>query len=399
MNYDIITVGGGLAGATFGKAMAEHGVRVLILERDKAFRDRVRGEGMHPWGVTEARELGIYETLLQSCGFEVPRWSRSFGPLSPKPRDLVATSPHKTGELDFYHPDMQEVLLTAAEAAGAEARRGATVTRVTPGNPATIHFRRNGREEVLHARLVVGADGRNSKVRTWGQFRVRQDPRRVMIAGLLFHGLKQPEDTIHTVIEPSLGQGAFTFPLGRQRFRSYFCYHKRTEHQRLSGSQDVPRFIAACIETGMPGEWYQNAEAGGPLATFEASDTWVDHPYRSSIALVGDAAAAPDPSWGCGLSLALRDVRVLRDHLTANDDWEVACHAYADEHDEYYGALHRVAGWLTDMLYEVGPDADALRNRAFPYLAEEPQRWPDLIGLGPDSPSDEAARRRFFAED
>ena len=32
--YDIITVGGGLGGAALAKAMAEHGARVLVLERE-----------------------------------------------------------------------------------------------------------------------------------------------------------------------------------------------------------------------------------------------------------------------------------------------------------------------------------------------------------------------------
>ena len=61
---------------------------------------------------------------------------------------------------------------------------------------------------------------------------------------------------------------------------------------------------------------------------------------------VGDAAAANDPCWGCGLSLTLRDVRVLRDALLASDDWDAACRRYAAEHDRYYGALHRITSWL-----------------------------------------------------
>lgn len=39
--------------------------------------------------------------------------------------------------------------------------------------------------------------------------------------------------------------------------------------------------------------------------------------------------------------LTLRDVRVLRDCLLATDDWHAAAHAYAQQHDRYYGALHR----------------------------------------------------------
>jgi 8-oxo-dGTP pyrophosphatase MutT (NUDIX family) len=35
--------------------------------------------------------------------------------------------------------------------------------------------------------------------------------------------------------------------------------------------------------------------------------------FFAGVVLVGDASATSDPSWGCGLSLTLRDVRVLRD--------------------------------------------------------------------------------------
>lgn len=48
--YDIITVGGGLGGATLAKVMAENGARVLVLERERQFKDRIRGEGTFPWG-------------------------------------------------------------------------------------------------------------------------------------------------------------------------------------------------------------------------------------------------------------------------------------------------------------------------------------------------------------
>jgi len=56
--------------------------------------------------------------------------------------------------------------------------------------------------------------------------------------------------------------------------------------------------------------------------------------------LAGDAAASNDPSWGQGLSLTLRDVRVLRDRLLATSDWETACRDYAREHDRHYGVIH-----------------------------------------------------------
>ncbi len=130
-NYDVIIVGGGLGGAALGRSLAAHGLRVLILERETVFRDRVRGEYVHPWGVSEARSLGLYELLRGTCGYETGfRVSRTVGLPSGPPRDLVATSPHHVGSLHFYHPDMQEVVLEAAAQAGAGVQRGTAVLDV-----------------------------------------------------------------------------------------------------------------------------------------------------------------------------------------------------------------------------------------------------------------------------
>ena len=63
-DYDIITVGGGLGGAALAKAMAESGRRVLVLERETKFKDRVRGEWLAPGGVAEAQTLGVYDARL-----------------------------------------------------------------------------------------------------------------------------------------------------------------------------------------------------------------------------------------------------------------------------------------------------------------------------------------------
>src|SRR4051794_5854783 len=108
-SYDIIIVGGGLAGAALAKPLAEAGVRVLVLERTKTFQDRVRGEVVSPWGVTEAKRLGLYEPLMQTCGHMV-RWTTTLNGQAPsKRRDLIETTPDHNGFLDFYHAAMQNV--------------------------------------------------------------------------------------------------------------------------------------------------------------------------------------------------------------------------------------------------------------------------------------------------
>jgi hypothetical protein len=112
-------------------------VCVLPFERETAFRDRVRGEQMHPWGVAEARKLGPYELLLETCGSEVRYWSGQLVGFSDVTRrDLFETSPHRAGSLNFYHPDMQSVVTAAAEKAGATILRGAPGRRIAGGNGA-----------------------------------------------------------------------------------------------------------------------------------------------------------------------------------------------------------------------------------------------------------------------
>ena len=396
--YDLVIVGGGLGGSTLAKAMAERGARVLVLERETRFKDRVRGEQMHPWGVAEARELGIYGLLRASCGHELPWWDSYAGPAQTMHRFLPDTTPQRAGEFAFYHPAMQEVLSHAATDAGAEVRRGAVVREVRPGERPSAVFEANGRVEEARARLVVGADGRTSTTRKWGGFAVRRDPERLLVAGLLFDDMPASEDTSYTQYHAALGQRVLLFPQGNGRVRAYLIYQNGTG-RRLQGDPGIPQFVAESLRTGAPAEFYASACAAGPLATFEGADTWVGHPYRDGVALIGDAAASNDPSYGQGLSLTVRDVRVLRDMLLGDNNWDAAGHAYAAAHDRDYDAMHQVTRWCSDLFYAMGPEAEARRARVLPMLAQDRSRMPDHLFCGPDLPVDEMTRRRFLGEE
>jgi menaquinone-9 beta-reductase len=402
--YDVITIGGGLAGAALAKRLAEHGVNVLVLEREVAFRDRVRGEQMHCWGVAEARTLGLYELLLETCGHEVRYWSDQLVGFSEfGRRDLVKTSPHHAGSLNFHHPDMQAVVIGAAATAGATVRRGARVVElILDGLPAVRVHEDGSGERVYRARLVVGADGRNSVCRRWGGFHVERDPEGMVIAGLLMEGLAAPEDRMSASLNPRLGTLSLTVPLGRGRFRAYVSIHKdarKSPAAPLSGEANIPAFVAASIASGAPAEWYEGACAAGPLASYDARDTCVRHPHRAGLVLIGDAAASNDPSFGCGLSLTLRDVRVLADKLLASDDWSAAADDYAVEHDRHYGVIHSLTSWSRTLFYDPGLVAAAARESALTRLVADRTRGLDIVGIGPDFPCSEATRRRFFGED
>lgn len=370
--YDIITVGGGLAGATLAKAMAENGARVLVIERERQFKDRVRGEGIFPWGVAELQKLGVYQLLLNTCARSI-RWEDIyFGGVRTEHRDVIATSRQRLPMLNWLHNEMEEVLLQAAQDAGAEVRRGARASGLTPGVRPSVSLEEQGRVEEFRARLVVCADGRGSVARKWLTFHGQQESYGMLLAGLLCAATPDvPADANHFFLFPGPGVFAFLCPLGHGRTRAY-AWHPREREHRFQGAEDLPRFVEESVEAGVPAQWYSRLEPVGPLATFDGTDNWVDHPYRDGIVLIGDAAASTDPSYGQGQSLAAMDARVLRDQLLAHNDWDVAGHAYAREHDRYYAAVHEYTGLFYQMFYAVGPAADARRARALPLIAQEP---------------------------
>jgi 2-polyprenyl-6-methoxyphenol hydroxylase-like FAD-dependent oxidoreductase len=103
------------------------------------------------------------------------------------------------------------------------------------------------------------------------------------------------------------------------------------------------------------------------------------------VALIGDAAATSDPSWGQGLALTVHDVRLLRDHLLASEDWDAAGHAYAEAHDRDFAVVHETEDWWTRLIYTQGPEADERRGRVMPRLMQEPDFLPDTFQVGPEN--------------
>ncbi len=392
-DYDVVTVGGGLGGAALAKVLAEHGKRVLVVERETQFKDRIRGEWIAPWGVAEAQRIGLYDTLIEKCANEQPYFNTvGMGP----PRDFRITTPQRLPALTLYHPAMQEALLAAARDAGAEVWRGAAVRGTSPGAPPRVSVDRDGQVRDLTARLVVCADGRSSGARGWGGFDTVRAKPKLLGAGVLFENLKADPDNSVAMFNPFLSRVAFLFPQGAGRVRAYLMYEP--EMDRLQGEGDVPRFVAECLRTGMSADTYTGARPIGPLASFDMTESWVEYPYRSGVALLGDAAGSSDPTWGQGLSLTMRDTRVLSEHLLATDDWDRAAHEYANAHHRYFKNLITVTDWSFDLFFARGSEADKRRERAFPVIFNEPDRFPDHGFSGPELPCDDRVRQRFFGE-
>ena len=395
-DYDIVVVGGGVCGASLATVMARADTRVLVLERETQFRDRVRGEYVEPWGVAELHALTIYRTLKEAGAHEL--LTLTTGSARKEPRDLVRTSAPRRPALTFYHPSAQEALLNRAAAAGAEVRRGASVRKVRPASPPSVVVHHDGRSEEITARLVVGADGRSSLARKALAPADHTNDQARLIAGVLLDSVSTPENSALIAMNPKASLVAYLFPQGGGRARAYVAF-RAGACEPMRGEGDLDRLIDASVEAGAPAEAYAGVTASGLLATFAGTERWADHPYRDGVVLIGDAAGISDPTWGQGLSLGFRDVRVLRDLLLASQDWDAAGHAYAVAHDRYFLTTLKVVGWVTEFFLGMGPEADERRARARPLARQDPTRVPDHIVSGPDLPADETVRRRFFGEE
>ena len=397
--YDIVTVGGGLGGAALAAAMARRGARVLVLERERRFVDRVRGEVLVPWGVDELRQLDLYDDIASRCGHSLPWLELYFLGALVQRRDLLASTDPGSPWLAYYHPAMQEIVLEAAIRAGAEVRRGARVRGLAAGaEPAVAYEEDESGVVEARARLVVGADGRGSLVRRWAGFEVQRDEPRHTFTGLLFDGHGAPDDASRIFFDSSNGRVSLLFPQGHGRVRAYVGHHRAADPPEPK-AYDVARFVAESTAAGVPADWYQGAAPAGPMASFDATDNWVEHPYREGVALIGDAAATSDPTWGQGMALTLRDARTLRDALSASDDWDQAGHAYAREHDRYATVVRTVDDWYARLFVEPGDEAEARRQAALPLLMADPTRLVDVTSNGPEVPIDDSVRRRFFGEE
>ena len=384
-DYDLVIAGGGLAGSVLGWSMSQAGHRVLIVEKELQFRDRIRGEVLLPWGSVEAKALGIYDLLLKNCAREA--WQEYFylaGERTP-PRDFLTSTPQGTCVLTFYHPVMQQVLLDAAAAAGVEVWRGATLGAVFPGDRPEADFTAAGELRRVRARLIVGADGRESQLASLLGFERQRDAPELFTGGLQLSGEMPAEPALHFFLHGISGRGSILIENTPGNYRVYLLHHKDALPRRLSGERDYQAVLSHLEEIGIPGSWLQGVKPHGIFATFDGAHRWIANPVKQGCVLIGDAAAASDPVWGNGLSRTLRDVRLLRDRLLADGDWLAAADVFAKDHDDFFFRLRTAERLNAALHFSMGAEAEARRARSYALMDKFPELNPDVSGLGPEA--------------
>jgi 2-polyprenyl-6-methoxyphenol hydroxylase-like FAD-dependent oxidoreductase len=382
---DVVIIGGGVAGGALATVLARAGMAVVVLERTAAYQDKVLGEYLVPWGVSEARRLGLYDTMVAAGGNVITRLIHYDECWTPAEAEREAWRldellPGVPGSMGVGHPALCEAFGATGAGAGARILRGVTGVEVTPGAAPVVRFTHDGRAQELRPGIVVAADGRDSSVRKQTGFELLQTPVLGYGTGLLIHDAKEwPEED--EVIGNEAGRLFFVFPQGSGRIR---LYRLVLPHERpmFAGRGRTERFLAEFALDSVPNSQHlAGAEPAGPCVTWPMHDAWARRPVIEGVVLIGDAAGYTNPLIGQGLSMALRDVRLVAETLLDGGAEPAAFEGYVRERRERLRRLRFAVEMFARWRCVMGPEMVQRRLEADNLMRAEPLLGSWFAGL------------------
>jgi len=163
--YDAIVIGARCAGAPTAMLLARKGYRVLVVDRAEFPSDTVSTHVVQAPAVASLRRWGLLDQVVATGCPPIETYSMDFGPVviegTPLPVDGSSTAyaPRRTV--------LDKILVDAAADAGAEVRERFSVEELVIEDGVVVGIRGHGQggaSVVERARVVIGADGRNSEV-------------------------------------------------------------------------------------------------------------------------------------------------------------------------------------------------------------------------------------------
>ena len=303
--YDAIVVGARCAGAPTAMLLARKGYRVLVVDRASFPSDTLSTHLIHAPGVAALRRWGLLDTVAATGCPPIDTYAFDFGPITisgtPRPSDGISTAyaPRRTV--------LDKILVDAADNAGAEVREGFAVEEVVVEDGAVVGIRghgQDGKTVLERARVVIGADGRNSHVAK--AVRPEQYNDKPMLQWSYYtywSGL--PVDGFETVIRPDRGWASFptndglTLLVVGWPYAESKAYKADVEANYLKTLELAPEF-ADRVRAATREERF----AGGSVPNFFRK------PFGPGWALVGDAGYNKDPITAQGISDAFRDAEL-----------------------------------------------------------------------------------------
>jgi 2-octaprenyl-6-methoxyphenol hydroxylase len=312
--FEIAVVGAGLAGSIAALAMARGGRKVVLIAPVMEKTDE-RTTALMDQSIRLLERLGLWETIApRAAPLSVMQIIDATSRLLRASTALFRSA--DVGLYAFGYNIPNRILLeTLQDAVGTEPNISRRDTSVAMLDHGTDHVTLTlGDGEIVAAALVIGADGRKSKVRDsvgigsrhWSY---RQSAVVLNFAHTLPHGNVSTE--FHTETGP------FTqVPLPGLR-SSLVWVVKPDEAERLVGLplEELSREVEARMQSMLGKVSVEPGPQAWPLSSLMA-----DRFGKDRVALVGEAAHAFPPIGAQGLNLSLRDVIALSELFSATSD-------------------------------------------------------------------------------
>ena len=326
-DYDAIVVGARCAGSATAMLLARKGYRVLLVDRAEFPSDTVSTHVIHATGVASLRRWGLLEQVVASGCPPIDRYSFDFGPFT-----IAGTPRAVDGSSTAYAPRrtvLDKVLVDAAAAAGAEVRERFTVEDVVVDDGVVVGVRGHrdgGSTLVERSRIVIGADGRNSRIAK--SVRPEQYNEKPMLMwGYYSYWSGLSVDGFETTVRPYRGWAAaptndgLTMLVAGWPAAEASAYKADVEANFMKTLDLSPEF-ADRVRSATREERF----TGGGVPNF------FRRPFGPGWALVGDAGYTRDPITAQGITDAFRDAELC---AAALDDSFTGTRSFAEAMAEY----------------------------------------------------------------
>jgi flavin-dependent dehydrogenase len=310
-DFDVAVVGGSVAGCTAARLFAQAGARVALIEQrdDPAAYKVTCTHAILPSATPTMERLGLARALVERGAlrtrFEI--WTAHGGSLR-LPHDMPDGWGVTRRTLD---PLLRELTVNTAGVEffpGWAARAVLTERRA----PAGVEVEdRNHRTLKLRARLVVGADGRDSAVARLAGVPGRVRPHDRFFYFAYWRGVKPAAPTARVwFLEPD---GAAQFPNEDGVTLLVAGYHR----SRLAAVRaDLEASYVRHLTSLPDGPDLSDAERVSKLIGKLEMPNVVRPAARPGIAFVGDAGLATDPVFGVGIGFAFQSAEWLVDEVS-----------------------------------------------------------------------------------
>jgi 2-polyprenyl-6-methoxyphenol hydroxylase-like FAD-dependent oxidoreductase len=300
--YDAIVVGARCAGATTAMLLARKGYRVLVVDRASFPSDTLSTHVIHAPGVAALDRWGLLDTLRATNCPPIEHYSFDFGPVV-----ISGTTRPADGHTTAYAPRrtvLDEILIEAAASAGATVWQEFNVDGLVFDHGTVRGIRGHFQDrtsESLQARIVIGADGRTSRVAKAVHAQSYQEkPRLQWPFYTYFSGL--PVDGFETYIRAFRGFAAaatnddLTMVVVGWPYPEAHSYKADVEGNYYRTLELAPHFADR-----VKGARREAPFLGGAVPNY------LRVPFGPGWALVGDAGYTKDPITAQGITDAFRD--------------------------------------------------------------------------------------------